>query len=158
MILVTVGLHNQGFDRLIRAADELAEQIDEKLYIQYGSSNYIPLHAECSQWATSLQMKQLIGNGRIVITHAASGTVILALSLAKPLIVVPRARRFREHIDDHQAELAAALSESNQAVCVAYPTAVTLKQAIDQCADLQPVCPSRRSLIQSLEHLLNQWD
>jgi UDP-N-acetylglucosamine transferase subunit ALG13 len=158
MILVTVGLHNQGFDRLIRAADELSEHIHEKIYIQYGSSNYVPLHTECSQWTTSLQMKQLIGNARIVITHAASGTVILALKLAKPLIVVPRARQFREHIDDHQVQLAAALSESNQAVSVAYPTAAALKHAIDQCVHLKPAYPSKRSLIQSLERLLNQWN
>jgi beta-1,4-N-acetylglucosaminyltransferase len=158
MILVTVGLHNQGFDRLIRAADELSQQIDEKMYIQYGSSNYVPLHTECSRWTTSLQMKQLTEDARIVITHAASGTVILALNLAKPLIVVPRTRRFREHIDDHQLQLAAALSESNQAVSVANPTPAALKQAIDQCVDLKPAYPSNHSLIRSLERLLNQWN
>ena len=87
MILVTVGMHDQGFDRLIRAADELAAQIDEQVYIQYGSSNYVPIYAESSQWFTSLQMEQLNEKARVVITHAAAGSVILALNLSKPLVL-----------------------------------------------------------------------
>jgi UDP-N-acetylglucosamine transferase subunit ALG13 len=158
MILVTVGMHNQGFDRLIRAADELASQIDEKVYIQYGSSNYVPLHAECSQWTTSSHMEQLTGNARIVITHAAAGAIILAITLAKPLVVVPRAKGFREHIDDHQQQLARVLSECNQVISVAEPTSTSLKQAIDQCTNIKPTGLSNQSLIQSLKQQLNQWN
>jgi UDP-N-acetylglucosamine transferase subunit ALG13 len=41
MILVTVGMHDQGFDRLVRAADELAAQIEEQVFIQYGETQII---------------------------------------------------------------------------------------------------------------------
>ena len=157
MILVTVGMHDQGFDRLIRAADELAAQIDEQVYIQYGSSNYVPIYAESSQWFTSLQMEQLNEKARVVITHAAAGSVILALNLSKPLVLVPRSKRFGEHIDNHQQQLAAALSADNRAVSVMKPTPATLKLAIDQCLNLKLACPSNHSLIQSLKRQLNDW-
>lgn len=157
MILVTVGMHDQGFDRLVWAADLLAAQIDEKVYIQYGSSNYVPRHAECSQWTTSLQMEQLTREGRIVITHAAAGAIILAITLAKPLVVVPRKKEFREHIDDHQQQLAKTLSECNQVIRVMEPTATTLRQAIEKCVHVKPASPSNQLLIQSLKQQLNQW-
>ena len=158
MILVTVGMHAQGFDRLVRAADELASQIEEPVFIQYGSSNYVPRYAQCSQWITSTQMEQLNENARVIIAHAAAGAVILALKLAKPLVLVPRAKRYGEHIDDHQQQLAAALSADNQAVSVVEPTPATLQQAIDRCMLLKPVCLSNRSLVLSLKRQLNQWN
>lgn len=34
MIFVTVGMHNQGFDRLIEKCDLLAGQIEDKMIIQ----------------------------------------------------------------------------------------------------------------------------
>lgn len=157
MILVTVGMHDQGFDRLIQAADGLAAQIDEQVYIQYGSSNYVPLYAECSQWFTSSRMEQLTENARVVVAHAAAGAIILTLKFAKPLVLVPRSKRFSEHIDDHQQQLAAALSANNLAVCVLEPTCASLKQAVEQSSYLKPACPSNNSLIQSLKRQLNQW-
>ena len=42
MILVTVGTHPQGFDRLVRPMDELAALLEEEVIIQFGSSSYEP--------------------------------------------------------------------------------------------------------------------
>jgi glycosyltransferase involved in cell wall biosynthesis/UDP-N-acetylglucosamine transferase subunit ALG13 len=158
MILVTVGTHDQGFERLVRAADELAAQVKETVVIQYGSSQYIPKHAKCFQWTSNEEMERLTGEARIVVTHAASGAVILALRLGKPLVVAPRARRYGEAIDDHQQQLAAAISTGSQAVSVAYPNSTTLQQAIEQCAGLQPAGSSNQALIQTLKRQLIQWD
>jgi UDP-N-acetylglucosamine transferase subunit ALG13 len=103
-------------------------------------------------------MEQLTENARVVIAHAAAGAVILALKLSKPLVLVPRAKRFGEHIDDHQQQLAAALSADNQAVSVVEPTPATLQQAIVQCTYFKPACLSNRSLVLSLKRQLNQWN
>ena len=44
MIFVTVGTHEQQFDRLIACVDEMKEtgQIEEDVLIQTGFSTYIP--------------------------------------------------------------------------------------------------------------------
>jgi beta-1,4-N-acetylglucosaminyltransferase len=158
MILVTVGTHDKGFERLVRAADELAAQADEEVVIQYGSSGYIPQHAQGLQWTTSQHMEQLTRDARVVVTHAAAGAMILALRLGKPMVVAPRAQRFGEHLDDHQQQLAAAISASNQAVSVAEPTVETLQQAIARCTELKPARFSNQALVKTLKQLLKQWD
>jgi beta-1,4-N-acetylglucosaminyltransferase len=89
MILVTVGTHVQGFDRLVKPMDELAKQINEKVLIQYGTSNYQPKYTDSFQWANSQQMEKYTLDAHIVITHAAAGAIILALKQKKGLFLFP---------------------------------------------------------------------
>ncbi|MDI6655433.1 MAG: beta-1,4-galactosyltransferase, partial [Candidatus Hydrothermarchaeota archaeon] len=42
MIFVTVGTHNQSFERLVKKADEIAGKIGEKVVIQTGHTKYKP--------------------------------------------------------------------------------------------------------------------
>jgi len=100
MILVTVGTHHKGFERLVRAADELALEMQEQVVIQYGSSQYIPQHAVNFRWASSQEMERLTSAARIVITHAAAGSMISILLQKKPMVVVPRSSDYGESIDD----------------------------------------------------------
>src|SRR4051812_30859445 len=104
MILVTVGTHAQGFDRLVKPMDELAKQINEKVIIQYGSSSYQPKYADHFQWASSEQMEQYTLDAHIIITHAAAGAIILALKQKKRLVLIPRLKVHKEHFDDHQLQ------------------------------------------------------
>jgi UDP-N-acetylglucosamine transferase subunit ALG13 len=158
MILVTVGTHDRGFERLVRAADELAALVDEEVLIQYGSSRYIPQQAQGFQWASSQEMERLTQAARLVVTHAAAGAVILALRLGKPLVVVARRQCYGEHIDDHQQQLAAALQAGNLAVSVDHPTSITLQRAIEQCDQLEPPRSSQQRLVQSLKRQLIEWE
>jgi UDP-N-acetylglucosamine transferase subunit ALG13 len=93
LILVTVGTHNHGFDRLVKAMDELAAEVDEPVMVQYGSSVYVPRHAEHFQWTSGQRMEQLSQAARVIVTHAAAGSILVALLREKPLVVVPRLRR-----------------------------------------------------------------
>jgi len=132
LILVTVGTHNHGFERLVKAMDELAAGLDEPVIIQYGSSAYVPRHAERFQWASGQQMEQLTQAARVIVTHAAAGSILMALFCEKPLVVVPRLRRFDEHIDDHQRQLAAALDAQGKAIAVDPPSKDALRRAIER--------------------------
>ena len=46
MIFVTVGTHEQPFDRLLKCIDEMVEErkIKEEVIIQKGYSDYEPIH------------------------------------------------------------------------------------------------------------------
>ncbi|MBN1993410.1 MAG: beta-1,4-galactosyltransferase [Anaerolineae bacterium] len=157
MILVTVGTHNQGFDRLVQAADELAAELDERVIIQRGSSTYRPKHAEYFDFATSQRMVELTQAARIIVMHAAAGAIITALRQGKPLVVVPRLKQFGEVVDDHQQQLATALQARGQAVVVTEPSISTLFSVLVQ-STYEYKASTSTMLINALRGQLNAWN
>lgn len=103
MIFVTVGLHKQGFDRLVKWADEVAAKIDEKVVIQRGYTIYLPKHAESFQFKESIE--ELYGMADMIVTHGGVGSIMTALVHGKPVIAVPRLSRYGEHKNDHQLDI-----------------------------------------------------
>jgi beta-1,4-N-acetylglucosaminyltransferase len=158
MILVTVGTHSQGFERLVRAADELAGELDEQMVIQSGRSKYVPQHAEHFPFTSGAQMESLTRDARVVVAHAAAGTVLLALQACKPLVVVPRSKVFNEVLDDHQVQLARALQEAGKAITVNEPDTHTLRAGITQseCLTGRPG-PSSHTLVEAVAQQIERW-
>jgi UDP-N-acetylglucosamine transferase subunit ALG13 len=109
MIYVTVGTMHLDFPRLIRAADRYALQTEEEVIIQIGMGNIIPTAATLFDFKPRNEILDIQREARIIVTHAGIGSVIDALQMEKPLIVVPRLKKFGEHNTDHQLELARAI-------------------------------------------------
>jgi UDP-N-acetylglucosamine transferase subunit ALG13 len=111
MILVSVGTEKFPFDRLMRWIELLQRHdlIGEEIVVQYGSSTVLPPGSRVYRVLRESEFHQLIASARIVISHCGEGTVLLLDTLSTPYILVPRSQRFREHVDDHQVELARAL-------------------------------------------------
>lgn len=108
MIFVTVGTHEQPFNRLVQEIDNLKRVgiITEDVIIQTGYSTYEPKYC---QWEKLIPYKQMIKNvkdARIVITHGGPASFIMPLQIGKTPIVVPRQKKFDEHVNDHQVEFA----------------------------------------------------
>lgn len=113
MIFVTVGTHEQPFNRLIQKIDELKRDgiIQEDVILQIGYSTYEP---QCCRWSRLIPYSQMIKNveaARIVITHGGPASFIMPLQIGKTPIVVPRLKKFDEHVNDHQLEFAKAVAE-----------------------------------------------
>ena len=108
MIFVTVGTHEQPFDRLVRAVDELVAGgvITEEVFIQTGYSTYEPKHCAFSKMLPFGEMVRKVAEARIVITHGGPSSFIMPLQVGKTPVVVPRQARFGEHVNDHQLEFA----------------------------------------------------
>lgn len=108
MIFVTVGTHEQQFDRLIKYIDFLKKDkiIGEDVIIQTGFCKYKPQYCRHKEFFSYNKMINLIKSARIVITHGGVSSFILALQWGKIPIVVPRRKEFSEHINDHQLEFA----------------------------------------------------
>ena len=113
MIFVTVGTHEQPFDRLIRAVDNLAKEnvINEKIFIQTGYSNYEPLYCEWSKFIAYDKMKQFMSKSSVVITHGGPSSFIEAMALGKVPVVVPRLAEYGEHINNHQIDFVRFINE-----------------------------------------------
>ena len=119
MIFVTVGTHYQGFERLIKKMDEIAGKIDEEVIMQIGFTQYEPKNAKWFRFVeTEEDILELYKKADIIVAHAGAGTLLTALSLGKPLVVVPRLKKFGEHVDNQQLELAEALESMGKAISI----------------------------------------
>ena len=106
MIFVTVGTHEQGFDRLIKEIDNLKEKkiIQEKVIIQKGYTYYDPKYCETYKLIDYEKMQQYLKEARVVITHGGPASFMAPLSMGKIPIVIPRQKQFEEHVNDHQVD------------------------------------------------------
>lgn len=113
MIFVTVGTHEQPFNRLIKYMDALKEKgiITEDVIIQTGFSTYEPKHCQWQKLFPYKEMIRLVQEARIVVTHGGPSSFIMPLQIGKIPVVVPRQKRYDEHVNDHQLDFAKALAE-----------------------------------------------
>lgn len=104
MIFVTVGTHEQPFNRLIKEVDSLKHMgiIKDHVFSQIGYSTYIPKFCEYQKFVSYNEMDKLMSEASIIITHGGPSSFIKALEYNKIPIVVPRQKKFNEHINDHQ--------------------------------------------------------
>lgn len=124
MIFVTVGTHEQPFDRLVSAIDELKEKkiIQEEVMIQTGYSKVVPKYCRSEAWLTQQQMEEYIKEARIVITHGGPSSFFLPLQMKKIPIVVPRQKKFGEHVNDHQLTFVSELEDAKQDLIIVKDT------------------------------------
>lgn len=113
MIFVTVGTHEQPFNRLVKKIDELKRDgvIKEDVIIQTGFSTYEPKYCQWSKLIPYQQVIKNVADARIVITHGGPASFIMPLQIGKTPIVVPRQYKYGEHVNDHQVEFARNVSE-----------------------------------------------
>ena len=122
MIFATVGTHEQPFDRLIKALDDLVCQgkIQEEVLIQTGFSTYEPKYCQWSRMLPLHEMQASVQKARIVITHGGPASFMLPLQMGKIPVVVPRQARFGEHVNDHQVDFVRQLSERTDLILPVY--------------------------------------
>ena len=116
MIFLTVGTHSQQFNRLLEKVDELVGDkiIKEKVVAQTGNSTYKPRNYSHCTFIEEKKMQNLYKNSRLVIMHAGAGSIITALNYKKPIIVVPRLKKFGEHVNDHQLQISKAFEHQHK--------------------------------------------
>jgi UDP-N-acetylglucosamine transferase subunit ALG13 len=158
MIFVTVGTHTGGFDRLVRAADEMAALLDERVVIQRGSSAYRPVHADHFQWVLSHEIDALMREARVIVAQAGAGTVIQAFQASRPLVLMPRLRQFGENHNDHQRQLADALHAQGRAITLLFISGAALCAAVEAAAQLEMLGGSPLALVEALRLRLATWD
>lgn len=113
MIFVTVGTHEQPFNRLIKEVDRLVETgfIKDEVFIQTGYSTYEPKFCKWSSLISFDKMNELMQTSDIIITHGGPATFMSAIANGKKPIVVPRQEKYDEHVNDHQVDFAQQVKE-----------------------------------------------
>jgi len=120
VIFVTVGTHEQSFDRLVRKVDEMKKNgiIKEDVFIQIGYSKYIPQYCKYAKIISYVKIMEKIQEAKIVITHGGPGSIMPVLYKGKIPIVVPRQKKYDEHIDDHQVFFTRKFEEKGKILTV----------------------------------------
>lgn len=111
MIFVTVGTHEQQFNRLVKYMDEWAKKHSEEVIVQTGFCTYEPLNCKSKKLFAYNEMSEMIEKARIVITHGGPSSFIAPLQIGKTPIVVPRKKEFGEHVNNHQLDFCRQVSE-----------------------------------------------
>ncbi len=102
MIFATVGTQ-LPFDRLIDTLDKYKQyQRDISIFAQIGPLGKSPDYIDWAPTLTAKQFAKKIAECKVIISHAGMGTILTALELGKPIIVMPRQAKYGEHRNDHQ--------------------------------------------------------
>jgi UDP-N-acetylglucosamine transferase subunit ALG13 len=102
VIFVTVG-SQLPFDRLIAAVDEWAAgRPDAKLFGQVGDTDSPPVNFPSVSTMSPEGYQQRFAQAELIVGHAGMGTIITALELGKPLLMLPRLARLKESRNDNQ--------------------------------------------------------
>lgn len=120
MIFVTVGTHEQPFNRLVECIDGLKRDgiIEEDVFIQTGYCTYEPQYCKWQKLFSYQEMLQLVKEARIVITHGGPSSFIMPLQIGKTPIVVPRRREFNEHVNNHQVSFSKSVAKQMGTIIV----------------------------------------
>lgn len=111
MIFVTVGTQ-LPFDRLISAVDEWAGATpSRRVFAQIGPSRMTPRHIKHARFISPEQCSERMAAADAIVAHAGIGTILTALELGKPVLVMPRRAEFAEHRNDHQLATASRFAE-----------------------------------------------
>jgi UDP-N-acetylglucosamine transferase subunit ALG13 len=106
VIFATVG-SQEPFDRLIRAVEEWAVlHARSDVFAQIGASTYRPEHIKFTKFLEPSEFNRVIHEASVIVAHAGMGSIISALEIGKPIVVMPRRGALRETRNDHQVATA----------------------------------------------------
>ena len=113
MIFVTIGMQ-EPFDRLVRAMDEVAPSLEGMPVVaQVYAPTYQARHIQTFELVSPAEFDDYFNRATLIVAHAGMGTIISALVKGKPLIVLPRLKKYKEHRSDHQFATADAIRQLN---------------------------------------------
>jgi len=111
LIFVTIG-SLFPFDRLVRLIDDLVPAMpEETFFAQIGEGAYQPVNMPFERLLTREAFTQKLEEADVIIAHAGMGSVITAMELGKPIVLIPRILEQGEHTTDHQMATARWLAD-----------------------------------------------
>lgn len=129
------------FDRLITWVDDWAsEQGRNDFAAQIGPTDLVPKTLEVIPFMDPIEFRKRMVEATGVVAHAGMGTILTALELGKPILVVPRLGDLNETRNDHQVATAKRLAADNL-ILAAYSEAEFAEKMLllEQMTDGAPI-------------------
>lgn len=108
MIFITVGNNKQSFIRLFKKFELIYNKLPKKKRIiicQIGHTFYDNKNFQIIKFIEKKSFNDLVRKCELFISHAGAGSVIDSINNKKIPILLPREKKYNEHVDDHQVEL-----------------------------------------------------
>lgn len=118
MILVTVGTQDKQFKRLLSEVERLIKigKINESVIAQIGNTKFITdldsSKMNLIKFTNPMEMEDLMNNASFIITHGGVASIIEGLNYGKKIIAIPRLKKYKEHVNDHQLQIIENFRES----------------------------------------------
>jgi len=102
LIFVTIG-SLFPFDRMVRRMDEIAPTMpSQTFFAQIGDGTYEPSNMPFARLLSRREFIAKMDEASLIVAHAGMGSVISAMDVGKPIILLPRVLEWGEHTTDHQ--------------------------------------------------------
>ena len=130
-----------SFDRMIEWVDEWAMSENRNdVVAQIGPSDFEPRTLKVLPFMAPPQYRERMASADAIIAHAGMGSILNALELAKPIVVIPRLSRLGETRNDHQVGTAKRLSEEGLVLTANTPGRLAEQmRALTERSVLQPI-------------------
>lgn len=108
--VVSVGTQEgYPFDRLFESLVPLLKNVDDVLW-QTGDQDVSRFGIQGVGSVPHDEMNAAVSNADVVIMHAGTGSALTCMNAGKHAILVPRLKKYGEHVDDHQLQIARELA------------------------------------------------
>lgn len=113
MIIVLLGTQNNSFHRLL---EEVQKNIDngnikDKVIVQKGYTKFESKDMVIYDQLPSDEINNLIEQADLVITHGGVGSIVTSIKKEKKVIAIPRQKKYKEHVNDHQLDIIKSFNE-----------------------------------------------
>ena len=117
----------------------------------------MPSAAPCEyfRFMSGKDIERCYSDARVVVCHAGTGSILKTLEHKKPLVLVPRLRKYNEVFDDHQLEVARQMEA--QGVTVVHEIG-NLENAIRSTNTSPQQLNAGGTLVERLKEYIDQID
>lgn len=125
MVSVFLGTQDKSFKRIIDYILKLKEEgflKGKKIIIQMGQTKYDfknldkKYNIEFFDFKNEEEINKIIEKSDFVISHSGVGLLMSAIKLHKKIIIVPRLKKYKEHVNDHQVQIAENFKDENYGI------------------------------------------
>lgn len=148
MIFLTIGSH-EPFDRLVRAVDAWAGASGQggRIFGQITDrAGHVPQNFEHVAKIGPEEYTRCCSEADLIVSHVGMGTILTALSLGTPALLMPRRGHLRETRNDHQVATARHLGDR---------PGLTIAETEDDLPALLDRLTGQTATAQSSDHLLS---
>lgn len=156
-IFVALGTQRFPFNRLIEAINSMIDNdayAPEEILVQSSIYDIKPKCASVGMISVD-EFDRYMREAEVIITHSGVNSIISCMRLHKPFIIAPRLKKYSEHIDNHQIEIAQLMKDRFNAIILEDYSDLT--SIIDDAKrkDYKPWVSMRMPMIEALSNTLS---
>lgn len=155
-IFVPLGTQRFPFRRLIEALNSLVERglyKGDEILMQSSVYPIKPLFKYVSLIPYE-EFNKYIENAEVVVTHSGVNSIISCMDRKKPLVVCPRLSKYKEHVDDHQNEIANLVREKYDVLVCREMHDLSAFIELAKNHEYRPWVSHRKELLNSMKGLI----